>query len=202
MDLYIFGAGQIGEVCAYYFRQEGHFRRQYFVVDEDHLVSSTVDGLPVLVTEEAWAKAQPGEDAWFTAMGSAQRNSLRQQRAAVLRAAGFTLASYSHPTATLWDGFVLPSNTMIMENNVFQYRSCIGQDSIVWSNNHIGHHSRIGQNTFMASEVVISGSTEVGSNCFFGVNSTVFDNVSIGNRVIIGAGVVVRSDVADESVLR
>lgn len=202
MDLYIFGAGQIAEVCAYYFRKEGRFQQHYFVVDAEYLASSTVDGLPVLATEEASAKAQPGKDQWFTAMGSAKRNSLRQQRAAVLRASGFTLASFIHPTATLWDGFVLPSNTMIMENNVFQYKSRLGRDSIVWSNNHVGHHANIGQNTFMASEVVISGSTEVGSNCFFGVNSTIFDNVTIGNRVIIGAGVVVRSDVADESVLR
>lgn len=202
MDLYVFGAGQIAEVCAYYFRKEGRFDRHFFVVDPEYRTSDSVDDTPVLLTEEAMAQARLGVDQWFTAMGSAKRNSLRQERARVIRTAGFTLASYLHPTATVWDGFILPSNTIIMENNVLQYKSSIGPDSIVWSNNHVGHHSRIGANTFMASEVVISGSTTVGDNCFFGVNATVFDNVSIGDRVIVGAGVVVRSDIPDDAVLR
>lgn len=202
VDLYVFGAGQIAEVCAYYFREEGRFRRYHFVVDPEYLTDTTVDGLPVLTTSEALERARPGEDMWFTAMSAAKRNTLRQARAESLRAAGFELASFVHPSALLWNGFVVPGNTMIMENNILQYKSSIGPNSIVWSSNHIGHHTAIGANTFLASEVVISGSCQIGDNCFFGVNATVFDNIAIGNKVIVGAGAVIREDVVDNSVIR
>lgn len=202
MDLYIFGAGQIAEVCCYYFRKEGRFQRIYFVVDPEFLSSTEVDGIPVLTTDQAIARSRRGEDQWFTAMGAAHRNTLRQHRAEQLQALGYELASYLHPTASTWDGFVMPSNTIVMENNIFQYKSTIGDNSIVWSSNHIGHHTRIGSNTFVASEVVISGNCRIGDNCFFGVNATVFDNIVIGSRTIIGAGTVVREDIADEFVVR
>lgn len=201
MDLYVFGAGQIAEVVAYYFRECGGIRHQYFVVDPDFHPGGTVDGRPVLAWEEAVARADREVDRWFTAMSSRRRNALRQSKAEEIARAGFHFGSLIHPSAQVWRGFHLPPNTIVMENNILQYKCDLGANSILWSSNHIGHHTSIGANTFITSEVVISGSCRIGDNCFFGVNATVFDNVTLGDRVIVGAGSVAREDTPDGSVI-
>lgn len=201
MDLYVFGAGQIAEVVAYYFRERGGIDEQYFVVDPGYAPGDHVDGRPVLPLDEALGRADPDRDRWFTAMSARKRNSLRQLKAEQIAAAGFRFDSYVHPSAQVWAGFHTPPNTMVMENNILQYKCSLGENSIVWSSNHIGHHTAVGANTFITSEVVISGSCTIGDNCFFGVNATVFDNVSVGDRAIIGAGAVARSDVDPQAVL-
>lgn len=202
MDLYIFGAGQIGEVAAYYFGESSRFRRMHFVVDDEYRTADAVDGIPVMSWTEGLAAARRDTDQWFTAISAKKRSVPRQERADALLAHGFCLASYVHPTTTAWRGFSVPTNSMILENNVLQYKSTLGPNSIVWSNSHVGHHTSIGANTFITSEVVISGNCTVGDNTFFGVNATVFDGITIGSRAVIGAGTVVREDVPERTVVR
>lgn len=201
MDLYVFGAGQIAEVAAYYFRERGGIDEQYFVVDPGFAPGDHVDGRPVLALDEALRKANPEQDRWFTAMSSRKRNTLRQAKAEQIAAAGFRFDSYIHPSAEVWRGFRTPPNTIVMENNILQYKCSLGENSIIWSSNHIGHHTQVGANTFITSEVVISGSCTIGDNCFFGVNATTFDNISVGDRAIIGAGAVARSDIPSGAVV-
>jgi sugar O-acyltransferase (sialic acid O-acetyltransferase NeuD family) len=202
MDLYIFGAGQIGEVAAYYFAETSGLGEIRFVVDDEYRVADVVDGIPVLAWTEAVAIARRGSDRWFTAMSAKRRSAPRQERAAMISDLGFEFASYIHPTATAWRGFSMPANSMILENNTLQYKSALGPNSIVWSNSHIGHHTTVGANTFITSEVVISGNCTIGDNTFFGVNATVFDGISIGSRAVIGAGAIIREDVGERTVVR
>lgn len=200
--LYIFGAGQVAEVSNYYFSKSGHFPDRRFVVDEDYMLQTKIDGIDVITFENALANARTDNDLWFTAISYRDRNRKRSGKYKELKALGFNFASYVHPTAQLWDGFVLPENSMILENNVLQYKCRLGSNSILWSNNHVGHHTFIGNNSFLSSGVIISGNCEVGDNCFFGVNSTIFDGITIGSMAIIAAGAVVNRNVIDNEVFR
>lgn len=200
-DLFIFGTGQIGEVANYYFNLTNEFEKHFFVADDEYVREAFVDGLPVLSLTEAKLKVDINEDQFFTAFSARKKNKLRQEKAESLAGLGYRFASYVHPTATLWTGFNLPLNSMILENNVIQFKSSLGSNSIVWSNSHIGHHTKVGANTFITSEVVISGNCEIGDNTFFGVNSTTFDGVSIGSYSVVGAGAVVRRNLEDNQIL-
>ena len=201
LDLFVFGAGQIADVIGSYFRESGSFREVFYVVDDDFVGhEAEVDG-PILGWDEGIRLARPDDDLWFTAISFKMRNRLRFGVAQRILELGFSFASYVHPTTTLWDGFQLPANTIIMENNVLQRKVSLGANSIVWSNNHVGHHTSIGANTFISSEVCISGNCEIRDGCFFGVNSTLYDGVRVGNEAIVGAGSVVTSDVPDNGVI-
>jgi sugar O-acyltransferase (sialic acid O-acetyltransferase NeuD family) len=201
-DLYIFGAGQVAEVAHYYFAQVSPRREIRFVVDDNHLLETSLDGIPIISMTEALSMADSEDDAWFTGISYKGRNSIRQRKADELSAHGFKFDSYVHPSAQCWSGFTIPANSMILENNVFQLKSSLGDNSIVWSNNHIGHHTSIGRNTFIASEVVISGSCAVGDNCFFGVNSSVIDGLTLGDSVVVGAGAILKESAPSRTVVR
>jgi len=201
LDLFVFGSGQIADVVGAYFNETGRFRRISYVVDEEFLgTPAAVDGT-IMTWSEALREARVDTDFWFTAISFKLRNQARRRAAHRIKEAGYRLASYIHPTATVWEGFHLSENTIIMENNVLQRKVSLGANSIVWSNNHIGHHTAIGSNTFISSEVCISGNCSIGDGCFFGVNSTLYDGIEIGNEAIIGAGAVVASRVADRAVV-
>lgn len=194
--LYVFGAGQIAETCAYYFAQERPQREIVFVVDSEYFDNDTLDGRPVVPYQEAIGRCSVDVDRWFTAVSYRKRNTLRQAVADRLTKAGVAFESYVHPTAQTWSGFQVPTNSMIMESNLFQYKSSLGANSIVWSNNHIGHHSSVGRNAFIASEVVVSGNCSIGDNVFLGVNATIIDGIEIGDLCAIGAGAVVKGPIS------
>jgi sugar O-acyltransferase (sialic acid O-acetyltransferase NeuD family) len=137
----------------------------------------------------------------FVAVSFRQVNKLRMRKVAEAEAKGYALASHVSPKASVWSGFVLHPNTIVMEHNVIQPFVTVGRNVTLWSGNHIGHHSRIGDHCFIASQVVISGDCEIGAGSFVGVNATLRDGIRIGAHAVIGAGALVLDSAPDEAVI-
>lgn len=201
MDVVIFGTGEVAEVFHYYLTREG--MRQYnvvaFTLDWNFIQKGhTHLGLPIVPFDELQL---PSDARVFVAASFKNVNADRTALLERVRARGFRSTSYLSPRAWAWDGFVGYPNTFIMENNVIQPYTTIGENCILWSGNHVGHHTHIGDNVFIASHAVISGHVTIGDNTFIGVNATIRDGITIGKRCVIGAGALVLHDLPDESVV-
>lgn len=186
--LLIFGAREYAQVAHYYFTRDAGRDVAAFVVDDEFVDRSTVDGVPVVAWSEALTRFLPADHDCFVAVGYSKLNRLRGTKADLVAGAGYRPASFVHSKAIVWDGFELEENCLILEHNTVQPFARVGRNVVMWSGNHVGHHSVIEEGCFITSHVVIAGGVRIGAESFVGVNATVRDHVTIGRRNVIGAG--------------
>ena len=199
--LVIFGLRQIGEVAAFYFREDTPREVAAFCVHGDQLQEDSFAGAPVVAFEDLETTFPPDTHDLFVALGYANVNADRRLACEMARAKGYTLPSYVSPRATTVSDLSHGDNCFILEDNTIQPFARIGQGVTLWSGNHIGHHAVIGDYAFISSHVVVSGGVEVGAQTFMGVNSTTNNHITIGERCVVGSGALVTKNLADEAVV-
>jgi sugar O-acyltransferase (sialic acid O-acetyltransferase NeuD family) len=197
----IFGIGEIAELADFYFTHDSPYDVAGFTVDAAFLKQTEFNGRPVVPFEEVEVKFPPAEYGFFVAVSYAKINAVRAQKVAAASAKGYGLRSYLSSRATIFPGFVLRENCLILEDNTIQPYARIGANVTLWSGNHIGHHSTIEDDVFLASHVVVSGGARIGQGSFVGVNATIRDHVTIGKKCVLGAGALVLEDQPDFSVV-
>ncbi len=194
----IFGAGDIAEIADFYFQQVGR-TVSAFAVDPTFLDSDTRFGRPLVAFEEARARFSPDKHDGFVALSYARMNQVRAAKVDEMRGAGYALASYVSPRATVFTDCI-GANCLILEDNTIQPFCRIGDNVTLWSGNHVGHHSTIEDNVFVSSHVVISGGVTIGRNSFLGVNATIVDHIKVAPFTLLGAGCIVQQDTEAEGV--
>lgn len=195
----VWGLGQIAEVAFFYFQNDSTYEVVGFCVDREYRTKNEFHNLPVVAFEDIENRFPPNEYEMFISIGYNKMNEIRKEKYFVAKQKGYKLATYISSKA-MYYGTEVGENTLILENNVIQPYSCIGNNVIMWSGNHLGHHARIEDHCFISSHVVISGATVIGEGSFLGVNSTLRDNIIIGKRNLIGAGAVILQSTEDEAV--
>ena len=200
--LIIFGIGQISQVAYYFFSEDSDYEIAGFTVNDDFIDCSQHMGLPVAPFEEIHERFPPCDFKLFIAIGYGKMNLLRRNKLEETRTKGYELAHYVSSRAFVPNKFEARDNLFVLENNVIQPYTTIGENVTLWSGNHIGHHSVIEDDVFISSQVIISGAVRVGRASFLGVNSTIGDNISIGAENIIGAGSLVLKNTADKAGLK
>ena len=198
--LVIFGAGDIAELAHYYFSTGSTHQVVAFAVDAAYATSNIFCGLPLLALEEAIARFPPASHEFFVALSYGGLNGLRKDKYLAIKAAGYSLASYVSPRASVLNDGRIGDNCFIFEDNTIQPFVTIGSNVTIWSGNHIGHHSSIGDHCFIASHAVISGGVKIAERCFIGVNATLRDHIRVGERCVIGAGALLLADAEPEGV--
>jgi sugar O-acyltransferase (sialic acid O-acetyltransferase NeuD family) len=199
MKLVIFGLKDLAQLASYYFETDSKFEVCSFTVEESHMECSSKFGKPVTAFESLQDHFPPDQHMLFAPMSPTNMNEDRRRIYDLGKSKGYEFASYISTKATVFSNVQIGDNCFILENNVLQPFSSVGDNVVLWSGNHFGHHSRVDDHSFLTSHVVISGNVNIGRNCFFGVNSTVVDGISIGEYSFIGAHSLVRRDLAPES---
>lgn len=194
----IFGGGDIAELAAFYFERLGRTVAA-FTADRAFVTDDCRFGRPFLPFDEAIRRFPPDEHDGFVALSYAQMNVLRTEKAAAMQQAGYVLASYVSPQATVLTE-TIGENCFILEDNTLQPFCRIGNNVTLWSGNHIGHHSVVEDNVFISSHVVVSGRVVIGRNSFVGVNTTIVDHVTVAPFTLLGAGCIVQSSTDPEGV--
>jgi sugar O-acyltransferase (sialic acid O-acetyltransferase NeuD family) len=199
--LIIFGTGTLAEIAAYYLSHDGGFEVCGYTDSKDFLTETTTArlGRPVVPWSEAVDLFPPSQFEAFVAIGYRKTNTLRRQRFEEVAAAGYQLASYVSPRA-INHAEVIGRNCFILEQNILQPFTRLGDNVTMWSGNHLGHHSIVEDNCFITSQVVISGKCRIGANSFLGVNACIRDGVTIGEKSVVGAGAIVLKDCQPRSV--
>jgi sugar O-acyltransferase (sialic acid O-acetyltransferase NeuD family) len=199
--LVIFGSAEIARLARFYFDNDSEYRVVAFTVDDSHVESPEIDGLPLIAFSELDSKFPAGEVAMHVALSYRRLNKLRQEKFEQAKTSGYKLVSYVCSKSVSWPDLQIGENCFILENQTIQPTVTIGNNVMIWSGNHLGHGAAIGDHTYIASHVVISGHSKIGQRCFLGVNSTLRDFVNIGDDVFIGMQAAVVQDVPSGSVV-
>lgn len=201
-DLLIFGTGDIAELAAFYFENEGVYRVSGFSVDPQFVREDSFCGRPVIASDELSKRFPPSSFEMFVALGYSKVNEIRKEKYFFMKSLGYKLASYVSARATIYDKRCYGDNCFLLEDNTIQPFVRLGSNVTLWSGNHIGHHSVIGNHSYLASHIVVSGRVVVGEQVFIGVNATLRDNISVGDRCVIGAGALITANTEADGVYK
>lgn len=159
-----------------------------FTADEKYCIDSTFEGLPVIPFETI-ENEFPNEHEMLLPIND---NKIRAIKASEAKKKGFKLAAYIHPTTIKYGD--VGDNCFVLENNIIQPYTTIGNNVIMWTANHIGHHSVIGNNVFVASHVVVCGHCTISDYAWLGANCTIRDGKHVGEGCIVGMNSAVIND--------
>ena len=189
--LIIFGAGETADIAYEYFTHDSGYEVVAFTVEDKFLDKETHFGLPVLPWSKIKNHYSPEQVECFVAISYTKLNRVRAKCYRLVKAAGYTCASYISSKAFVWHNVKMGDNCMIFENNVIQHGVEIGNGVILWSGNHIGHQTKIEDFVYISSHVVISGYCVIGAYSFLGVNATFNDRIILGKNNIVGSGALI-----------
>lgn len=189
--LVIIGAGELAMIAYEYFTYDSSYEVVSFAVERDYLEAEMLYEKPIIALEEIQDQYPPAEYEVFVAIPASQLNRLRTRLYQVVKALGYTCATYISSHAFVWRNAKIGENCFIFEDNTVQPFVEIGNNVILWSGNHIGHRTVIEDNCFLSSHVVVSGYCRIGDSCFLGVNSTLNDHVSVARDCIVASGALV-----------
>lgn len=192
--LIIVGTGETALLAYEYFSKDSEMEVTAFAVDSAYRKEDELCGLPVIKLETIAQSNPPTDTTVFVALSSTHLNRDRKKLYLDLKEQGYTFASYISSRAFVWDNVEIGENCFILENNVLQPFTSIGNNVTLWSGNHIGHRTQLKDHTFISSHCVISGFCVVGEHSFLGVNSTVGDHITIAPDNFIGMGSVVNKN--------
>lgn len=196
----IFGNGEIGELAAYYFRNDSEHDVVAFVADEKYIKSDTFCSLPLIGFKDIVKKYSPDEFKMFVGLSYAKMNKIRADKYYLVKDLGYELVSYISSKCTFLTENPIGDNCFILEDNTIQPFVKIGNNVTLWSGNHIGHESIIEDHCNITSHVVVSGHVHINSYCFIGVNASLRDNITIAPGTLIGAGAVIMKDTIEKGV--
>jgi len=126
-------------------------------------------------------------------------NAIREKWFLKLKALGFILPSFIHPTAILSKYTDIGEGVYIGCGSIVNTNVIIGDNVIVNTGVIVEHEVKIGENCHLAPGVKVGGRVTIGSNTFIGIGSSTADYITIGQDVIIGAGSVIVKNVKDSS---
>jgi sugar O-acyltransferase (sialic acid O-acetyltransferase NeuD family) len=187
----IIGNGEIADMAFEYFDADSDREVAAFAIAAEYINQAVMRERPVAPLDGLTAAYPPDAYDAFVAIGDGQLNRLRRQHVDHCKGLGYTLASYVSSKAFVWRNVEIGENCFILEHNVLQPFTRIGDNVTLWSGNHIGHRSVIEDDVFMASHVVVSGFCKIGARSFVGVNASFAAHVEVGadNFIAMGAAV-------------
>lgn len=199
--LLIFGAGEFAMLARFYFERDGGRTVAAFVVDEEYLRETRLEGLPVVPFREARRTHGPVEHDIYVAISCAGMNKVRQQKFEECRSLGYYLPSYISTKATVWPGVAEGENCMILEQTAVQPTARIASNVLIGPGNQIGHRSLVRSHVYISSGVCIGGNCEIGERSFLGLSATIKDHCKVGADSFVTIGAVVVRDLPPGSVI-
>jgi len=196
----IVGTGETAELAYEYFTHDSIYEVKGFAVDKEFRQRDDLCGLPVIDTEDLAVKYPSSNFKAFVALGAGKLNRSRRVMYLRMKSLGYSLVSYISSKAFIWRNVEFGENCFVLENNVLQPFTKIGNNVTLWSGNHVGHRSFIGDHCFISSHCVISGFCTIGESSFLGVNCTLEDNVVLGTDNFIGAGALIQKNTDERSL--
>jgi sugar O-acyltransferase (sialic acid O-acetyltransferase NeuD family) len=198
----IFGAGETAELAYEYFTVDSKYKVVAFAVDKEYRQHDRLYGLPVIDLQELTNVYQPSQYKAFVAISASKLNRTRRDLYLKAKSLGYSLVSYVSSRSFMWRNVEIGDNCFVLENNVLQPFTKLGNNVTLWSGNHIGHRTVIGDHTFVSSHCVISGFCNIGNSSFLGVNCTIEDNVVLASDNFIGAGALIQKDTEHNSLFQ
>ncbi len=181
MNIIVFGTGDTAQLADWYAKRAGHVVVA-FTVDRNFVKEDKFLERPVVPFDEIDRKF--GIDNGMM-MGISGFDCLfRKHKFIEAKKKGYHFPNIIDKNAVIY-GTIEGDGNWIMENNVIQPFTTIGNNNIFWSGNHIGHHSEIKDHIFISSHVVICGHCVINDCCWIGVNSSIGNNTELSEGVFV-----------------
>lgn len=117
------------------------------------------------------------------------------------KAEGAQFVSVIHHSAYVSQSAMIGEGSIIGPNANIGPNVQVGRYTLINARCSLGHDTRIGDYNFVSPNVCFSGFTEIGDENLFGINSATIPGIKTGNRNRIAAGMILDSNVGDESVI-
>lgn len=190
----IFGSEQFAELANYYLTETtDEYDVVAFTVHKKYRKEEIKFNKPLVDFETIEAVYPPDEYYLFAPMSGKDLSKLREKVYNEGKEKGYKFISYISKYADVFTKNI-GENCFILEKNVIQPFTKIGNNCVIWSGNHIGHHSIIEDSVFITSGVIISGNCMIDKYSWFGVNSTIRNNLKIGEGFIISMSACILKD--------
>jgi len=189
MRLLIVGAGGHGRSLAEAARMSGRFELAGFV-DDGIAPPAQVMGLPVLGPSTALAQYRDLADLAIVAVGN---NKARENLHALLRSAGFTLASVIHPGAMVSPSAVLGPGCAIMAGAIVGTEATLGEGAIVNCGAVADHHCRVEDFGHLGVNASMAGGSVLGRGAWMQAGSAMGYHASLPPGAVLGPGEVATS---------
>lgn len=199
-DLLIFGSTDIAEVMAAYFMTDARYHLCGFTVDRAYITQENLLGLPVFPFEEVTQQFLPENTDFFVAVAYGDMNRNRHLLIKRVQAAGYALASYIHPSASVMAS-AMGGNVFVGEHVTIQPFTSIGEGSVIWSGTVIGHHATVDPCCYLGPTAFIGGNVKVGFGSVVGPHSMIASHRSIGKSCFIGAAGRVYNDLEAHTMI-
>ena len=183
--LFIFGTGTIAEIAHYYFSNESDYEICGFVEYKKLIKKKFFCKLPIFEFEKI-KDIFPNKSYYgFVAIGYRAQNDDRTKVYKLLKKKNYKLVSFISKNSHIAKNVKIGDNCLILEKQIIQPFTVIGNNVTLWCGNIIGHHCKIKNNCFITSNVVIAGYGTVGENSFIGIKSAIKDKTKIGKYCAI-----------------
>lgn len=189
----IFGLNQFAELLYFNLKDDIDYEVVAFSVDEDYKNIESFCEKPVVAFEEIEKVYEPNIHGFFICIGYNKMNQLRKQKFKEIKAKGYSIMSYTHPTAYVQTNDIGEGNIIMDGVNIGPFTK-IGTGNVFYPKAYIAHHTEVGSFNFFAISVAVAGNVLVGSNCFFGNNCTIKNNIKIDDFTLIGAAAYLSND--------
>ncbi len=190
--LIIIGAGGHGKVLADIAASMNQWKQIAFL--DDHSYASSCLGFPILGTSERIAEFTDQADFILGIGNNARRKDMQEQ----LARSGCSIATMTHPAATIGREVMLGEGTVVMAGAVINCSTRIGRGCIINTSSSIDHDNDIGDYVHISPGAHLAGSVTVGELSWIGIGASVINNISITSDSIVGAGAVVVQNVTEQ----
>jgi len=116
----------------------------------------------------------------------------------ILEEKGVKPINFIHPSTIISKNVKIGVGNIIYPNCIIGPNTSIGDYNLMTSFSVISHDNIIGDNNFFATSV-LCGNVTVGNYNFFSIRSTIIPNITIGNENLIQAGMIINSNIQDET---
>ena len=198
----IAGNSLSAEILYSYIKLDQRYKILGFTVDEKFIQAKTLFSLEVLPLEKLHTFYDPSKTDMkiILAIGYKDLNRTRENIYTRLKEQGFSIETYIHPEAKIYNGGNIGEGSIVLANSVIEPFSTLGINSVVWANCTIGHHSKVENHCWIASGTVIAGEGVVRNNSFLGVNVTVANKVTVEEFNVIGGSTFITKDTKKNEV--
>jgi sugar O-acyltransferase (sialic acid O-acetyltransferase NeuD family) len=173
--------------------------------DNDPQVQSSIPNVPMCGNETGlrnWLSLRgcvAGMGAALAIGGARGRD--RQALALLLRQAGFSLPTLSHPSAVVSETARLGDACQILANAVVAADVCLGDVCIVNNGAIVDHECILGSGVHLAPGATLCGCVNVGKYVMVGAGAVILPRIIIGEGAVVGAGAVVNRNVPAGAVV-
>jgi UDP-perosamine 4-acetyltransferase len=156
--------------------------------DSPRLVGCAVLGIPVIGVVDTLRDKVERSTKVIVAVGCNNKRYVLQER---VRAAGFRLATVTHPSAVVASSVELGIGSVVMAGAMINADSKLGEGVIVNTGAIVDHDCVIGDFVHLGPGVALCGGVQIGARSLIGVGAAVIPGISIGRDCMVGAGATV-----------